>query len=495
MKKIIHYDDLSLLSRDREINGATEVTMSENEIFVFQIAALSECDDCIRSIESLGGAEISCINTDVVDKWGKSRTQSVALKAGIIQPLYFTARVKKAGKCTENGRITIITDSGSTGFDISFNVLTTPVTNNGFDDLWRLSRISWLNSTLNQDDSLVKPYTPPEIKNGRLAVIGRELELTDSGLPGQIYSKYDEAIQVKSDVQKQLFYAPAEFKIGSLSMTGGKTESKVYNNRIESITECKGDGFSAKVSSVLRYEGLAEYSVCITPQRNFTAEDVSLRFYINKDCSSLMHGLGHRASQACDLKFKWDVDKQQDCIFIGSVNCGMRVKFKAENYRRPLINIFYKNLPLKMPVETWDNNGKGEISIAASGECTELTARTGRFEFKKGEQRNFVFEIHMTPLKPIDYKKTFSVRYLHNNSLKNEIKDIDAAVKNNLSHVIFHQGNCIMPYINYPFYEVDRLRNAVCYAHKRSVGIKVYYTEREHSNHMAETFVYKSLGG
>ena len=51
-----------------------------------------------------------------------------------------------------------------------------------------------------------------------------------------------------------------------------------------------------------------------------------------------------------------------------------------------------------------------------------------------------------------------------------------------------------MPFINYPFYEVDRLKNAVNYAAKKGIGIKLYYTEREHSNHMAETFVYKALG-
>lgn len=100
----------------------------------------------------------------------------------------------------------------------------------------------------------------------------------------------------------------------------------------------------------------------------------------------------------------------------------------------------------------------------------------------------------LPPLKPIDYKKAFSIRYCHNSKLKNEIKEIDTAEKNGLTHVIFHQGNIIMPFINYPFYEVDRLKNACDYAGKKGIGIKLYYTEREHSNHMTETFVYKALG-
>lgn len=77
---------------------------------------------------------------------------------------------------------------------------------------------------------------------------------------------------------------------------------------------------------------------------------------------------------------------------------------------------------------------------------------------QKGEQRRFDFQLHITPLKPYDYKKAFSVRYDHNSKLKDEYKEIDRAAKHGLDYVTFHQGNMIMPYINYPFYEVDRLK-------------------------------------
>ena len=172
----------------------------------------------------------------------------------------------------------------------------------------------------------------------------------------------------------------------------------------------------------------------------------------------------------------------------------MRIKYKAEDYRRPLINIFYKNLPLNIPTTTWDNDGKGEIKTEVSSEYTKIIASTGRYQFKKNEQRSFDFQLHLTPFKPYDYKKAFSVRYDHNSHLTDEYKEIDEASKNGLNYVIFHQGNMIMPYINYPFYETERLKRAVQYADYKGIGIKLYYTEREHSNHMAETFAYKALG-
>ncbi len=186
-------------------------------------------------------------------------------------------------------------------------------------------------------------------------------------------------------MQKRLFHHPSAFKINGRNLPQGTVNHTIYNNRIESITECENDDYSATVSSITRYEGYIEYSVKITPKRDFKSDNVLLDFYVRNDCSSLFHGLGHRASKAENLSFKWDNQKQQDSIFIGAVNCGMRLKLKAENYIRPLINIFYKNLPLRTPVETWDNYGRGGITVHRQQDYVQISVYTGEFEFKKNE--------------------------------------------------------------------------------------------------------------
>ncbi len=493
-EKIIHFDDLNILDDRHKVNGSVMLTMSENEVFVFQLAVVSQQNDTIESIAAQGNVKISCINMDIVDKFGVVKKQCIPLKSHIIQPLFFTVKAEKLGERQEKCSITIETERESISFNILFNITTQSVENSGYNDLWRLSRIDWLNSNLYSDDSLTEPYISPAIIDDSTVILGREIKFGKNGLPHQIDSKFNESIEIEDRVKKSLFTKGSEFTVGDKPLPDGKTSKRLFNNRIESITLCENDDYSATVSSVTRYEGYIEYSVKIAPKRDFTSDNVSLDFFVRKDCSSLMHGLGHRASEAVDLDFKWDNQKQQDSLFIGCVNCGMRVKLKAENYTRPLINIFYKNLPLRTPVETWDNSGLGGIRVKKHTNYTHISAFTGEFHFKTGETRDFLFEIHITPLKPIDYKKAFSVRYCHNNKLKNEIKEIDTAEKNGLTHVIFHQGNMIMPFINYPFYETDRLKSAVDYARKKGIGIKLYYTEREHSNHMAETFVYKALG-
>lgn len=493
-EKIIHFDDLSILNDKDRIKDSAELVMSENEVFVFQLAVLCDSDDTIKNIEFSGNIKMSCINTDMNDKFGISKKQTVPLKKDIIQPLFFIAEADKIGKREEKAAVKIITKKETALFDILFHITSEPIENHGYNEINRLSRIKWLNSDMCRDDSLVKPYISPFAEDNQLKILGRSVSLAENGLPSQLYSYYNEAIEVEQSLQKELFAKPCEFVIDGSVLQSGETEITNFNNRIESVTKSDCADYSAEISSVLRYDGVMEYLVRITPKRDFSSDNVSLDFYINKDCSDLMHGLGHRASKAENLDFKWDNDKQQDCIFIGTVNCGMRAKFKAENYRRPLVNIFYKNLPLNVPETTWDNHGRGGIKVDVKESCVKLSAFTGKFDFKADETRDFIFELHFTPLKPIDYKKAFTVRYCHNNELKDEIKEIDTAEKNGLNYVTFHQGNMIMPFINYPFYEVDRLKNAVNYAKKKGIGIKLYYTEREHSNHMAETFVYKALG-
>ena len=57
-----------------------------------------------------------------------------------------------------------------------------------------------------------------------------------------------------------------------------------------------------------------------------------------------------------------------------------------------------------------------------------------------------------------------------------------------------HHGNDLHPYINYPFIETERMKRFVQAAAQKGIGVKVYYTAREMSNHTAEVFCYKAFG-
>lgn len=501
--KIIHFEDLSILEEKEKISSSAKVKMSCNEAYVVQIAAVSNSNEIIKDISFYSknnDIEAFCLNTDIVDKFGNSKKQSVELKPNIIQPLFFVLEAKEKTAQKTQCFVKITADKKEVDFKLEINVTDEPIENNGYNDLWRLSRLKWLNSDVCQDDTIVKPYIKPSFltdektNSTSLSVLGRKIELDGCGLPAQVFSFFDESTEISGTVQKTLLKNSVEFLIGDSPLPNGKTTATVCGNKIKIVTKCENDLYFASVNSILFYDGLLQYSISVLPKKDFSADDVKLKIDVDKNSADFMHGLGVRASKRASVCEKWDNNKHHDCFFVGSVNCGMRVKFKAEKYIKPLVNIFYKNMPINIPTETWDNYGKGTLNVKTQSDCVCVFASTGAFNFKKDTERKFDFEFHFTPLKPIDYKKAFSVRYSHSNKLKNEIKEIDNANKKGLTDVIFHQGNMIMPFINYPFYETERLKNAVDYAKEKNIGVKLYYTEREHSNHMAETFVYKALG-
>jgi hypothetical protein len=54
----------------------------------------------------------------------------------------------------------------------------------------------------------------------------------------------------------------------------------------------------------------------------------------------------------------WDVKRNQDAAWVGTVNAGLQFTLKDQHYIRPLNTNFYQLRPLVMP-DSWDNGGKG----------------------------------------------------------------------------------------------------------------------------------------
>lgn len=492
--QIKHFTDLSFLEQYEETNSLS-LRVPAKENFVVQFALLPEKETEIREIHISGHPEMYCLNTQIVDKFGKSFQKAVELKKQTIQPLFFIlpANPQNAHK-REEIKIHFVTDCGENEVTLAVNYTDDYVENGGYNDLQRLSRLNWLNSSRFLNEEVVPPYTVSIVNNGTIQILGREIQIGENGLPKAISYYFDEGINLKSTVQKSLFSAPMRFKIGNEAVTYEPVQYKQNKGTVNLV--CKGCSASVEVlvEGVLHYEGFIDYRITLKSKENFTAENIALETTLHPDCAEYMNGLGAVGGKSHNLQYKWTSENHHDCLYVGTVNAGLRLKWKAENYQKPLVNIYYKNLPLVVPKTTWDNAGKGEIDFLKQADYAKIIAQTGVYPMQKGEERSFNFEVHFVPFKNIDYKKHYKVRYYHDNHLTDEIKDVREASKRNLTHMVVHHGNRVHPFINYPFVEVERLKHLVDYAKTQNIGVKVYYTTREHSNHMAEVFAYKALG-
>jgi hypothetical protein len=98
----------------------------------------------------------------------------------------------------------------------------------------------------------------------------------------------------------------------------------------------------------MEFDGFVDYRLKLTSKTELKIKDIRLEIAIEENKANYMMGLGHEGgSRTPDWKWKWDVSKNQDMLWIGAVNGGLRFKWKSENYTRPLINIYYEFGPGK----------------------------------------------------------------------------------------------------------------------------------------------------
>ncbi len=492
---IKQFDDLSLLEGRHPVTSLT-LHIPAGENFVLQLAALPEGEAEITKVRTTSeSARISCINTEIVDHTGAHSEKAVPLTEGEIQPLFFVigAAPDKAGT-EDTASLSLQTDAGEYTLRLRLHRTDEPVADGGDDDLSRLSRLRWLNSSRFLDDKPVAPYFAPRLAGNTVDILGRKIRIGENGLPADVRTYFDESVSLCGTPQKTLLKEPMELVLSGESVRYSAPVLVSKDGHIDIAAHGSSEHFDLALTGRLYYEGFLSYRIQITAKEDCKTENIALKTVLSSDCADFMNGLGATGSRAHSLSFRWNSKKHWDCLYVGAVNAGLRLKWKAENYQKPLVNIYYGNLPLIIPEQTWDNHGSGGVTFEKRENQAEISAFTGQYSMKKGEVRSFDFEIHLTPFCPIDYKKHYSVRYSHNDHLSNGANEIRRAKANGLNYINVHHGVPQNPILNYPFLEAKKLKSFVDAAKKEDIAVKVYYTVREHSNHMAEVFAYKALG-
>lgn len=491
-KPVAIFDDMSELD-GLKAKAEYRYSVKRGEYYVVQLLLTdTEGEYCVY-VEGL--RDIATVyNTEGIDKFGKPFARKLETKKNIINPIYigFDFSGYKVG---EYSSVIRFGEKDEDSVRLVFDVLKESAENHGYNDITSLARLNWLNSTLASDDTLTSPFTPIRFNaDDSIEILGRQLTF-DSGLSLiSVKSYFDESVKLKESVQAELLSGKCELNIDGEEFVHGNIEKESLDSLLTMTVAGESKNFIKETKAVLRAEGHLEYFINVKAKNDVRAR-VYLEIPFSDVASEYNMGLGKRGGKFSDIKsVKWD-NMRHDMLYIGCVNCGATVRLKAENYRNPLVNVYYANLPIIKPVTTWDNNGLGSISAIKGENDTKFIADCGEIEFKKGDSRVFRYELFLTPYKPIDLKKHYSVRYYHNYNMGgNEYKHLEIAKKKGLNYINVHHGNELHPYINYPFLRTERLKKFIDKAKESNIGVKVYYTTREMSNHTAEVFAFKALG-
>ena len=490
-----------------------EMNACPDEYFVYQLGFWAIRDDIpdieleFSNLESAGGpkinsAQMTCFNKGGINFRGEPFSKEIPVKGGRVQALWLGIDLDGAEEGTYEGLVKVKAEDQEQEIPLKLKIEGDPVNNHGYNQGKRLSRLDWLNSKVGINEDVTKGYPKIEVENNEVKILGRTLIVNENGLPGQIFSSFGPSNQKLTDKTAPVVDKPFRFVVEKMDgsiipFTSQKvkvteeTSSKIVWQAINTSEEC-----DLVVSGQMEFDGFVDYSLRLIANKSLKIKDIRLEIPVRKEKAVYMMGLGHEGGKrAADWQWKWDITKNQDMLWLGAVNGGMRIKWKAENYVRPLINIYYSFGPLNMP-SSWGNGGKGGVDVKQKGGDVVVNAYSGKREIEKGDLLNYDFELLITPLKLIDKDIKYNDRYFHGGG-RNAASKIEMAQKAGANIINIHHAEDIYPFINYPYLDenVEELTNLVEKAHQEDLRMKFYYTTRELTKNLPEFWAFYGLNG
>jgi hypothetical protein len=507
MNSIRMQKDLPKRWIDKGVQNTFSDTALRGEYLAFQLGvyALQDLSNVKITFSDLKNAagitiaakNISCINTDGVRYDGSIFSNTVNVSKGKVQAMWCGIDVPESTVAGDFFGEVLVSSGGATQAVALHLVVKEGVTHNGgIDQPEKMARLKWLNSTMAQENTVIAPYTPLEVKETEISLLGRKVLLSKNGLPSQIQTFFTPEMTSIGTKANDILTAPTQFHL--LDNTGKEINN--WKNTNFKFTKKEAGTVSwestntdtavnMQVNGTLEFDGFLSYTIKITALEDVTFNDINFQMPLQPASAKYLMGLGQKGGERPEsIKWKWDVaNKNQDGAWIGNVNSGLQFSFRDEKYSRPLNTNFYLQKPLLLPA-SWGNGNKGGIDIVPNGKSVLVNAYSGSRSMKKGEVLYYNFNLLITPFHPINTEFQWDSKFYH------KYNNLDTIAKTGATIVNIHHATPINPYINYPFIEHDKMKSYIDEAHSKGLKVKIYNTIRELSNKAPETFALRSLG-
>jgi hypothetical protein len=441
---------------------------------------------------------MSCLNTTGVKYNATPLTNIVNVTTGNIQALWCLVNIPKQTTAgSYSGIVTVKADNApATNIKVIILVKDQEAINGGVNEPQKQTRLTWLNSTLAQQNDVIKPYTPLKVDDKTISLLGRKVILSNSGFPDQIQTFFTPEMTETTTTPKNLLAEGIHFHIVDAAThkditlkNEGLTFTEKQPGTVKWQATNTSDLLKMDVNASIEFDGYLYYTVKLTALQDIALDDIKLHIPFDKGSAKYLMGLGQKGGLRPDtVNWKWEVaTKNQDGAWVGEVNAGLQYSLRDENYVRPLNTNFYLQKPLILPT-SWGNGGKGGIWMGIKGKSMLSENYSGQRSMKKGDVLYYNFTLLITPFHTINTDFQWSTRFYHKYNNLDTIKATGATVIN------IHHATPINPYINYPFIAHKAMKSYIDSAHQLGLKVKIYNTVRELSNSAYETFPMRSLG-
>jgi hypothetical protein len=428
--------------------------------------------------QTIRSQEITCFNQEGVNWDGQPVAFDVNVAADRVQALWCGVQIPadaRAGKYT--GTVTV-SAVGATPqvVPLTIHVGKNPLADRGDGELWRHSRLRWLNSTIGMDSLPVAPYEKMQLDGNQITASGKTVRIDANGLP--------QSIEINGC---NILEKPVEFLVITANGTiPFRADATTIRQQADGLIQWRSSslrqGITFRCEASMEYDGYIRYHVKVSADRQTPVKNIQLITSCTPRASEYFMGAGYKGGIR-PTDYTWDWKGPWDSYWIGGHQAGLHVELRGGAYHGPLINDYKP-----APPAVWANAGQGRIQLAgASGKPATLIASTGA-DTLSDAPLDFEFALLITPVKPLNPAKHFSERYFHANP-----HNFAKATEEGANIANIHHAGSLNPVINYPFIVRDSLVNYIRTQHAADRKVKLYYTIRELTDYAVEIHALKSL--
>ena len=459
----------------------SSISADRGEYVSFQIAVFASLvntalENVSYSMTTLSGSTgsslprsvVNCVTLEGIDFRGQPFVKhDVGVEARTVLPVWCGVAVPTAAAAQlYTGTINVsalVNASWETSASVKLlvNVSNNTAVESGDGDLWRRSRIRWLDSTRAQDDDPAPPFTAFEVDNHTLAVsmLGRSLWIGREGLPSRI-SAWGEEVLVNAMTINAFTGNGSAL---SWDCTGVQWLKQAAGVLKWSVTCNEPSSLLQRVTSVvLEADGYADVSVSFIAREAMTLSDVSLRVPFDGALGLSMGMSGARRGGARPpngLKWVWQSNfsccpKSDHMLWISSGKGGMRVKLKGDGlaWESPSFMTRHES---DIPRSWGGDQYGGGCTLGATDKVIPLTCASGVVTLRPVEPLTFRFDLMITPFHQPNISQHFATRHYQlgypASTLESPENNI-ASIKNKYGATVLnlHQGTEWNPGLNVP---------------------------------------------
>ena len=427
----------------------------------------------------IGTDQMTCFNLEGTSYDGSHLEFTVDVPKERIQALWCGVQIPLDAKPGTYKGNAVISAEGTDPqtIPLEIKVSSKVLEDKGDSEVWRHARLRWLNSTIALDDEVVGPFDEIKLDGDKVTATDKIVKV---GSNGMVQSVNVNGIDVLSAPQRLVISTESgdiEFQADNLDI------HKDASGIVRWTASSSKDGLGIVMDGNMEFDGHLHFDINVSSDKDLEVNDVRLVTAYTPYSSEYFMGAGFDGGYR-PIKHLWRWEGPFDSYWMGGVKAGLHTEFRGGTYHGPLLFAYNPE-----PTPVWSNSGQGYVSVSgAKGKEATVVASTGKRTIGK-KPVNFEFNLTITPAKPVDPAKQFSMKFFHANP-----KDFDKAAEDGANIANIHHAQHLNPYINYPFIVRDSLISFINHEHEQGRKVKLYYTMRELSSHCEEIYALHSLG-